>query len=303
MDPSIIPYGSKIVFDNPAIGVRVAMDTGSDVVKQTAARQRGIVKGDGSQSYYPSNPDFKNGSSVGARTVTAAQSYLGVTENASSNTGSQLNPFFSAGGGSQGQPWCAGFVSAVTQQATAGTNTPAPATMRAYGMEDFARNGNAEIFRPGQKPLQPGDIITYNYSHTGIVETVNSDGSFTTIEGNTSGRDMDREGQGVFRKNRKNTNSVRSVIRLKDENKQPQEVKTATIDIYFDTEQSRLNFEKNVLAGGKTQSATVQPPKSGVYAQNVEIVKGKKQVAYYPSGYKQFKNPSAQQLLQAAGNT
>jgi hypothetical protein len=66
---------------------------------------------------------------------------------------------------------------------------------------------------------------------------------------------------------------VRNVIRLKDENKQPQEVKTATIDIYFDTEQSRLNFEKNVLAGGKTQSATVQPPKSGVYAQNVEIVK------------------------------
>jgi hypothetical protein len=279
------------------------MDTGSDVVKQTAARQRGIVKGDGSQSYYPSNPDFKNGSSVGDRTVAAAQSYLGVTENASSNTGSQLNPFFSAGGGSQGQPWCAGFVSAVTQQATAGTNTPAPRTMRAYGMEDFARNGNAEIFRPGQKPLQPGDIITYNYSHTGIVETVNSDGSFTTIEGNTSGRDMDREGQGVFRKNRRNTNSVRSVIRLKDENKQPQEVKTATIDIYFDTEQSRLNFEKNVLAGGKTQSATVQPPKSGVYAQNVEIVKGRPQVAYYPSGYKQFKNPSAQQLLQAAGNT
>jgi 3D (Asp-Asp-Asp) domain-containing protein len=303
VDPSIIPYGSKIVFDNPAIGVRVAMDTGSDVVKQTAARRRGIVKGDGSQSYYPSNPDFKNGSSVGDRTVAAAQSYLGVTENASSNTGSQLNPFFSAGGGSQGQPWCAGFVSAVTQQATAGTNTPAPRTMRAYGMEDFARNGNAEIFRPGQKPLQPGDIITYNYSHTGIVETVNSDGSFTTIEGNTSGRDMDREGQGVFRKNKRNTNSVRSVIRLKDENKQPQEVKTATIDIYFDTEQSRLNFEKNVLAGGKTQSATVQPPKSGVYAQNVEIVKGRPQVAYYPSGYKQFKNPSAQQLLQAAGNT
>ena len=304
VDPSIIPYGSKIVFDNPSIGVRVAMDTGSAVVKQTAALRRGIVKGDGSESYYPSNPNFKNGSSIGNRTVTAAQSYLGVTENASSNTGSQLNPFFSAGGGSQGQPWCAGFVSAVTQQATAGTNTPAPRTMRAYGMEDFAKSGKAEIFKPGQKPLQPGDIVTYNYSHTGIVETVNSDGSFTTIEGNTSGRDMDREGQGVFRKNKKNTNSVRSVIRLKDENNQPpQEVKTVTVDIYFDTEQSRLNFEKNVLAGGKTQTATVQPPKSGVYAQNVEIVKGRPQVAYYPSGYKQFKNPSAEQLLQAAGNT
>ena len=304
VDPSIIPYGSKIVFDNPSIGVRVAMDTGSAVVKQTAALRRGIVKGDGSESYYPSNPNFKNGSSISNRTVTAAQSYLGVTENASSNTGSQLNPFFSAGGGSQGQPWCAGFVSAVTQQATAGTNTPAPRTMRAYGMEDFAKSGKAEIFKPGQKPLQPGDIVTYNYSHTGIVETVNSDGSFTTIEGNTSGRDMDREGQGVFRKNKKNTNSVRSVIRLKDENNQPpQEVKTVTVDIYFDTEQSRLNFEKNVLAGGKTQTATVQPPKSGVYAQNVEIVKGRPQVAYYPSGYKQFKNPSAEQLLQAAGNT
>ena len=302
VDPGIIPYGSKIVFDNPSIGTRVAMDTGSDVVKQKAAKERGVVKGEGESSYYPSDPNFAKGSSVGDRTVKAAQSYLGVTENGSSNTGSQLNPFFSSGGGSQGQPWCAGFVSAVTQQATAGTNSPAPATMRAYGMEDFAKSGKAEIFKPGQKPLQPGDIVTYNYSHTGIVEKVNSDGSFTTIEGNTSGKDMDREGQGVFRKNKKNTNSVRSVIRLKDENKQPQDVKTVTIDIYFDTEEARKNFEKNVLSGGGTQSAIVQPPRSGVYAQNVEIVKGKVQTAYFPNGYKQLKNPSAEQLLKTAGN-
>lgn len=306
VDPSIIPYGSKIVFDNPAIGTRVAMDTGTAVVEQTAARKRGIVKGDGTQSYYPSNPSFNKGDTVGQRTVKAAQSYLGVTEAGSTNTGSQLNPFFQAGGGSQGQPWCAGFVSAVTQQATAGTNVPAPATMRAYGMEDFARNGKAEIFRYGEKPLQPGDIITYNYSHTGVVETVNSDGSFTTIEGNTSGRDMDREGQGVFRKNRKNGSSVRNVIRLKDPNAQAQEpTKTVTIDIYFDTEKSRLNFEKNVASQGSTQSATVQPPKSGVYAKTVELGRkgsGKFIQAYYPEGYKQLKNPSAQQLLQTAGN-
>jgi hypothetical protein len=134
------------------------------------------------------------------------------------------------------------------------------------------------------------------------VEKVNSDGSFTTIEGNTSGKDMDREGQGVFRKNKKNTNSVRSVIRLKDENNQPQDVKTVTIDIYFDTEEARKNFEKNVLSGGGTQSAIVQPPRSGVYAQNVEIVKGKVQTAYFPNGYKQLKNPSADQLLKTAGN-
>ena len=173
-------------------------------------------------------------------------------------------------------------------------------------MEDFARSGKAEIFRYGEKPLQPGDIITYTYSHTGIVETVNSDGSFTTIEGNTSGRDMDREGQGVFRKNRRNGNSVRNVIRLKDPNAQAQEpTKTVTIDIYFDTEKSRLNFEKNVAAQGSTQSATVQPPKSGVYAKTVELGRkgsGKFIQAYYPEGYKQLKNPSAQQLLQTAGN-
>ena len=302
VDPSQIPYGSKIVFDNPAIGTRVAMDTGEAVYRQDAARKRGIVKGDNQSSYYPSDPNFSKGDSVGNRTVKAAQSYLGVTENGSTNTGSQLNPFFQAGGGSQGQPWCAGFVSAVTQQATAGTNTPAPRTMRAYGREDFAKNGNAEIFRYGEKPLQPGDIITYKYSHTGIVESVNSDGSFTTIEGNTSGRDMDREGQGVFRKNRKNGNSVRSVIRLRDDKQQPQQVKTLTVDIYFDTEKSRLNFEKNVLSGGGTQSATVQPPKGGVYSQTVTYPSGRKIQAYYPEGYKQLQNRSAQSLLKVAGN-
>jgi 3D (Asp-Asp-Asp) domain-containing protein len=302
VDPSQIPYGSKIVFDNPAIGTRVAMDTGEAVYRQDAARKRGIVKGDNQSSYYPSDPNFSKGSTVGQRTVQAAQSYLGVTEKGSTNTGSQLNPFFQAGGGSQGQPWCAGFVSAVTQQATAGTNTPAPRTMRAYGMEDFAKSGKAEIFRYGEKPLQPGDIITYKYSHTGIVESVNSDGSFTTIEGNTSGRDMDREGQGVFRKFKKNGNTVRNVIRLRDENQQPQQVKTLTVDIYFDTEQSRLNFEKNVLSGGETQEATVQPPKSGVYSQTVTYPSGRKIQAFYPEGYKQLKSRSAENLLKVAEN-
>ena len=36
--------------------------------------------------------------------------------------------------------------------------------------------------------IKPGDVVIFKngISHTGIVESVNSDGSFTTIEGNTS---------------------------------------------------------------------------------------------------------------------
>ena len=72
--------------------------------------------------------------------------------------------------------------------------------------------------------------------------------------------------------------------------------------IYFDTEQSRLNFEKNVLSGGGTQSATVQPPKGGVYAQTATYPSGRKIQAYYPNGYKQLKTRSANDLLAVAGN-
>jgi hypothetical protein len=87
-----------------------------------------------------------------------------------------------------------------------------------------------------------------------------------------------------------------------DPDAKQQSTKTLTVDIYFDTEQSRLNFEKNVLSGGGTQGATVQPPKSGVYSQQVEFPSGRKIQAYYPSGYKQLKTRSANDLLAAAGN-
>ena len=64
------------------------------------------------------------------------------------------------------------------------------------------------------KTPQPGDIIIYSFGHTGIVETVGSDGTITAIEGNTSSSDAGSQSNGGMVCRRKRTTStVKAYIR------------------------------------------------------------------------------------------
>lgn len=86
------------------------------------------------------------------------------------------------------QPWCAMFVSYCFYQA----GLPLPATTAKgfaycpYGVQWFRHQGRFD------RLPRSGDVVFFDWSddgiadHVGIVESINSDGSVTTIEGNTS---------------------------------------------------------------------------------------------------------------------
>jgi hypothetical protein len=78
----------------------------------------------------------------------------------------------------------------------------------------WAPGQNCLVFSPQDKTCFPhkGDIVVHRFSHIGIVESVNADGSLDTIEGNTNQKGS-REGTTLLRKVRP-VAIVRCLIRL-----------------------------------------------------------------------------------------
>lgn len=90
--------------------------------------------------------------------------------------------------GMNGQPWCAIFVSWVFYH----EGLPLPFTTRkgfAYTPSGVAKFRQLKQWHSSNP--KSGDVVFFNFgggrvNHVGIVESVNGDGSITTIEGNTS---------------------------------------------------------------------------------------------------------------------
>ena len=123
-------------------------------------------------------------SGAGESTVAAAASQLGAAEQPpGSNDGPQIATYRSAVAGAQvGEPWCAYFASWASAQA----GTP-------LGFDGQGLGSVSEItswaqatgrYLPAGSTPEPGDLILFGDQHVGIVESVNPDGSLTTIEGN-----------------------------------------------------------------------------------------------------------------------
>ena len=112
----------------------------------------------------------------------AARSQLGFREGRNDD-----NPFGKWFGNNHA-PWCGAFVSWVF--ASSGHPLPSIQTKRGFTgvwlAHDWARAHRRLVRTP-----QPGDVFFIlrgnRKGHTGIVETVNADGTVTTIEGNTNG--------------------------------------------------------------------------------------------------------------------
>jgi hypothetical protein len=114
-------------------------------------------------------------------------------------------------------PWCAAFVSWCLMQAI-GPQTKHEGKWRcrdarAYGWEDWAAKRGITMLDE-TADLLPGDIITFDFSHIGIVESDEGQ-KVVTIEGNTNAEGS-REGDGVYRKVRAR-HLIRKVIRLPDQ--------------------------------------------------------------------------------------
>lgn len=129
-------------------------------------------------------------SGAGLRILAGAQAELaqGVSEQPpGSNDSPDIARYRSATAGAQaGQPWCAYFVSYLARQ----VGTPLGDSGQGFGSVDelsaWAQRTGRWVPNGTSQP-QPGDLVVF-HEHVGVVESVNPDGSLTTIEGNYANR-------------------------------------------------------------------------------------------------------------------
>ncbi len=159
-----------------------------------------------------------------------AKREIGVVEDPkNSNTGARVREYQrSTNLSGTGWPYCAAFVCWCVQQwgedfqvLDALKMNPGqfegwrPKTAAAYGFDDWAeRNGLLVInenTHPGEATLHTGDIVNYDFSHVGLLDT-DKGNILYTVEGNTDSHGS-AEGGGVYAKTRARS-LARRVIRL-----------------------------------------------------------------------------------------
>lgn len=136
-----------------------------------------------------------NDAELRARILEVAQGEVGNIEATNRNDGEILKyaRYFRRGS----EAWCDDFVSWV--------NTLAGNPMNDYNCETTKRTMISEGRWKGKTNPRPGDIVLFDWDgdrqadHIGIVKSVNRDGTFTTIEGNTS---KSGKHEGVWEKTR-----------------------------------------------------------------------------------------------------
>jgi hypothetical protein len=126
------------------------------------------------------------GTSSRGQVLAAAETQVGQSEQPpGSNDGPALAAYRAAVAGAQpGQPWCAYFASWAAAQA----GEPLGEEGQGYGSvaEITAWAQRTGRYLPAGSTPQPGDLILFGDRHVGIVESVNADGSLSTVEGNYS---------------------------------------------------------------------------------------------------------------------
>jgi hypothetical protein len=123
-------------------------------------------------------------STAGQRALAAAESQLGVSEQPpGSNDGPGLETYRDAvAGAAPGEPWCAYFASWAAGQAGAPIGASGQGLGSVSEITDWAAS-TGRLLPAGATP-QPGDLILFGDRHVGLVESVNPDGTLTTVEGN-----------------------------------------------------------------------------------------------------------------------
>lgn len=156
---------------------------------------------------------------------------VGVREEGGNNNGSKIRDYQRATNLKPASwPWCAAFVDwcirewlhapGVTEWLNLKSSDPfkqwRPQTALAYGFIGWAKaRPKTTVILHERELARPGDIVVFDFSHVGIVES-DSGHQIITIEGNTNGRgDRDSEsGDGVWRKARQKT-IARNFIRIR----------------------------------------------------------------------------------------
>ena len=161
------------------------------------------------------------------RLVEIAKREVGVVEApAHSNSGKRVKEYQSATNlGGTGWPWCAAFVCWCIREwgrdaevldalklTRAKFEAWRPKTAAAFGFHAWAAKNNLLVMDDSmENTLHTADLMTFDMSHIGIVESDRQESVFT-IEGNTSANGS-REGGGVFAKTRQR-GEARRFIRI-----------------------------------------------------------------------------------------
>lgn len=156
--------------------------------------------------------------------VKIARNQIGTEEDDKhQNAGSSIQKYqASTSLAGQGWPWCAAFVDWCVQQfaAEGGSNiAQVPRTASAFGLITWGNDNHFPVFTPpinaeDTKP-RPGDIVVYEFSHTGIVSREGDAAhNFYAIEGNTN-PSGGRDGYEVAERGR-DYSSVKKFVRLPD---------------------------------------------------------------------------------------
>ncbi len=132
----------------------------------------------------PTAIDPASGSTGAQGVLAAAASQVGVTEQPpGSNDGPQISVYRDAvAGAAPDEPWCASFVSWAAAQAGEPIGSSGQGLDSVKEITDWAAS-TGRLLPPTATPA-PGDLILFHDRHVGIVESVNTDGSLTTVEGN-----------------------------------------------------------------------------------------------------------------------
>ena len=155
--------------------------------------------------------------------VKIATKEVGVEEINGTNCGPRVNQYKAATllPPTESWPWCAAFVCWCVREAMAATGIKETATFKraqtagAWDLENWSlrQDKTTQTRKPHHGDIQPGDILCFTFSHTGIaIGEPDAEGYVSTIEGNTDAAGS-REGGGVFRKRRK-LSAIRSRIRF-----------------------------------------------------------------------------------------
>lgn len=154
--------------------------------------------------------------------VSKAKSYIGTKESPSGSNNVIFNTHYHGKTVKGAYPWCCVFVWDIFRLCGASSLFyDGKKTAYCPDLQVWAKEKNLLC---DKQSGQPGDIILFDWNgnmladHVGIIEKKNSDGTYTTIEGNTSITSNDNGGA-VMRRNRK-LSEVLCVIRPKYEAKE-----------------------------------------------------------------------------------
>lgn len=132
---------------------------------------------------------------LGEKALDVARTLIGVMEQGGNNTGPIVDKIIRANGGVIGEPWCGDFVAFVYR--AVGSKLVQRLWASVYYLGRLA--GIIRVTSPS-----PGDLVRFTFSHVGLFEKDNGDGTITTIEGNTGASgavsDSATGGDGVYRK-------------------------------------------------------------------------------------------------------